>query len=118
MDTLLTPSFPSWTSTQTPLDVKHVPYCDGNPFRAPTENGKVWIPIYSITTIYLTISPAEHPTDIYKDESGRRRSTPLDVKSSAGRQLDSKLARGPFRPRNAMKDKRLSTLDDHFGMRQ
>jgi integrase len=43
------------------------------------KNGKAWIPKHSITTICLPISPAEHPTYI-KDESGRRRSTPLDVK--------------------------------------
>jgi hypothetical protein len=61
------------------------------------KNGKFRIPKHSITTIYLPISPAEHPTYI-KDESGRRRSTPLDVKIP---QLDvnwiPKLARGASR---------------------
>ena len=63
------------------------------------KNGKVWIPNHSITTVYLPISCATHPTYI-KEEKGRRRSTPLDVKIAAavskldvnaGRQLDSKL---------------------------
>jgi hypothetical protein len=82
-------NFPRWTSRWTPLDVKHVSYCHVKPFRRVRKNGKAWIPKHSITTICLPISPAEHPTYI-KDESGRRRSTPLDVKiPPAGRQLDS-----------------------------
>jgi hypothetical protein len=56
----LTPNFPRWTSS--PLDVKHLSYCDVKPFRHMRENGKVWIPKHSITTICLPISPAEHPT--------------------------------------------------------
>jgi hypothetical protein len=79
-----TPNFPRWTSRWTPLDVKHASYCDVKPFRHARKNGKFWIPKHSITAICLPISPAEHPTYI-KDEKGRRRSTPLDVKLS---QLD------------------------------
>jgi hypothetical protein len=55
-------NFPKWTSTQTPLDVKHVSYRDVKPFRRVPKNGKVWIPKHSITMICLPISPAEHPT--------------------------------------------------------
>ena len=91
--------FPRWTSRWTPLDVKHVSYCHVKPFRRVRKNGKAWIPKHSITTICLPISPAEHPTYI-KDESGRRRSTPLDVKIP---QLDvnwiPKLTRGASRTR-------------------
>jgi hypothetical protein len=89
-------SFPRWTSNQSPLDVKHASYCDVKPFRHARKNGKSWIPKHSITAICLPISPAEHPTYI-KDEKGRRRSTPLDVKLS---QLDVTpgLSTGTFMP--------------------
>ena len=45
--------FPSWTSSHTPLDVKHVSYCDVKPFRHVRNKGKVWIPRHSVTTICL-----------------------------------------------------------------
>jgi hypothetical protein len=74
--------FPRWTSTWTPLDVKHVSYCNVKPLRRVRKNGKAWIPKHSITTICLPMSPAEHPTYI-KEE---KRNAPAN---SAGRQLDS-----------------------------